>query len=42
MKIIDEYIKKTENAINDLSKFKEVRKLSFEDWVKFQNSELKI
>ena len=42
MKVIDEYIKRTEKAINDLSKFKAVRLLSFENWVKFQNGEVKI
>jgi hypothetical protein len=41
MKVLDDYIKKAETAINDLWKFKEVRQLSYEDWVKFQNGELK-
>ena len=41
MKVVDDYIKKAETVINDLWKFKEVRQLSYEDWVKFQNGELK-
>jgi hypothetical protein len=41
MKVLDDYIKKVETAINDLWKFKEVRQLSYEDWVKFQNGKLK-
>jgi predicted AAA+ superfamily ATPase len=41
MKIVDDYIKKAEMAINELPKLKEVRNLTFEDWVKFQNGELK-
>lgn len=42
MKVVDDYIKKAEIIINDLPKFKGIRKLSFEDWVKFQNGELKL
>ena len=42
MKTVNEYIKKAEIAINDLPKFKEVSKLSFEDWIKWQSGEHKI
>ena len=42
MKMINEYIKKAEIAINELPKFKEVSKLSYEDWVKWQSGEHKI
>ena len=42
MKTVNEYIKKAEIVINDLPKFKEVSKLSFEDWVKWQSGEHKI
>lgn len=41
MKTVTEYIKKAEMVINDLPKFKEMSKLSFEDWVKWQKGELK-
>lgn len=40
MKNISEYIKKAEIVINDLPKFIEVSKLSFEEWVKWRNGEL--
>ena len=42
MKVVDGYIKDAEWKINYLPKYKEIRQLSFEDWVKFQNGELKI
>jgi len=41
MRAINELIKEAEIAINDLPKFKEVSKLSFEDWVKWQKGEYK-
>lgn len=46
MKTINDYIKNAEKVINELPKFKkkwkEVSKLSFEDWVKWQKGEYKI
>jgi hypothetical protein len=42
MKTINENIKNIEIAINYLPKCKEVSKLSFEDWVKWQSGEHKI
>ncbi len=42
MKVVDGYIKDAEWMINYLPKYKKIRQLSFEDWVKFQNGELKI
>jgi hypothetical protein len=40
METIDRYIRKSETIINDLPKFKDIRQLSFEEWIKFQNGEL--
>lgn len=37
MKVVDDYIKRAETVINDLWKFKEVRQLSYKDWIKFQS-----
>jgi hypothetical protein len=42
MKSVDRYIKKAEIIINDLPSFRIISELSFEDWVKFQNGDLKI
>ena len=42
MRTVDRYIKRAEIVINDLPKFKEISKLSFENWVKFQKGEYKI
>jgi hypothetical protein len=41
MRTVDRYIKNAEIAINELPKLKEVSKLSFEDWVKWQKGEYK-
>lgn len=42
MRVVDGYIKKAERMIDNLPKCKKVRQLSFEDWAKWQNGELKI
>lgn len=42
MKVVNESIKETERRILTMEKSKKVSQLSFEDWVKFQNGELKI
>jgi predicted acetyltransferase len=42
MRMINEYIKKAEMVINELPRFKEASKLSYEDWVKWQSGEYKI
>lgn len=39
MREVDNYIRKAEYVINDLPKFKEIRQLSFEDWIKFQKGD---
>jgi hypothetical protein len=40
MNRIDDYIKKAETIVDDIPKFKAIRQLSFEDWIKFQNGTL--
>lgn len=42
MKIVNEYIKETERRLETLDKSKKISQLPFEDWIKFQNGELKI
>jgi ribonuclease I len=42
MKVVNQNIKETERRLEILDKTKKVSQLSFEDWVKFQNGELKI
>ena len=42
MRTVERYIKKAEMIINDLPAFKAISELPFEDWVKFQNGDLKI
>jgi len=42
MKVVNQNIKETERRLENLDKSKKVSQLSFEDWVKFQNGELKI
>ncbi len=42
MKIVNRSIKETEGRMKNLDKTKKISQLSFEDWVKFQNGELKI
>lgn len=42
MRNVSNWIKNTEDRIQRLEDFKKMSKLSFEDWVKFQNGELKI
>lgn len=42
MKVVNHGIKETERRLETLDKSKKVSQLSFEDWVKFQNGELKI
>lgn len=42
MKVVNRKIKETEGLLKTLDKTKKISKLSFEDWVKFQNGELKI
>jgi hypothetical protein len=42
MKVVNRDIKETERRLKTLDKTKKVSELSFEDWVKFQNGELKI
>ena len=42
MKVVNHGIKETERRLKTLDKSKKVSQLSFEDWVKFQNGELKI
>ena len=42
MKVVNRDIKETERRLETLDKTKKVSELSFEDWVKFQNGELKI
>lgn len=42
MKVVNESIKETERRLKTLDKSKRFSQLSFEDWVKFQNGELKI
>jgi ribonuclease I len=41
-KTVNRGIKETERRLEMLEKQKKVSQLSFEDWVKFQNGELKI
>jgi len=42
MIVVNKNIKETEDRLKALDKSKKVSQLSFEDWVKFQNGELKI
>ena len=42
MKVVNRGIKETERRLEILDKSKKVSQLSFEDWIKFQNGELKI
>ncbi len=42
MKVVNRNIKETERRLETLDKTKKVSELSFEDWVKYQNGELKI
>ena len=42
MIFVNQNIKETERRLKNLDKTKKVSQLSFEDWVKFQNGELKI
>ncbi len=42
MKVVNSVIKDTEDKMKILEKNKKVSQLSFEDWVRFQNDELKI
>jgi hypothetical protein len=42
MKVVNQNIKETERRLETFDKMKRVSQLSFEDWVKFQNGELKI
>ena len=42
MKVVNQNIKETERRLETFDKTKRVSQLSFEDWVKFQNGELKI
>ena len=42
MRVVNQNIKETERRLENLEKEKKVSQLSFEDWVKFQNNELKI
>ena len=42
MKVVNQNIKETERRLETFDKSKKVSQLSFEDWVKFQNGELKI
>ena len=39
MRTVDRYIKNAEIMVNDLPKFREASKLSFENWVKWQKGE---
>lgn len=39
---VDSYISSVEEAFADLPKFKKMRQVSYEDWVKFQNGQLKL
>lgn len=39
MKVVDDYIKRAKIIINDLHNLEEVRRLSYEGWVKFQSGE---
>ena len=42
MKVVNQKIQETERRLQTLEKSKFVSQLSFEDWVKFQNGDLKI
>ena len=42
IKIVNENIKETERRLKTLDKMKKISQLSFDDWVKFENGELKI
>jgi len=42
MRVVNQNIKETERRLETLDKTKKVSQLSFEDWIKFQNGELKI
>ena len=42
MKVVNRNIKETERRMEVLDMERKVSQLSFEDWVKFQNGELKI
>ena len=41
MKVVNQNIKETESRLSRLDRDKKISQLSFEDWVKFQNGELK-
>ncbi len=42
MHVLSYTIDETERRMNNLNKSKKILKLSFEDWVKFQNGSLKV
>ena len=42
MKVVNSVIKDTEDKIKSLEKHKKMSQLSFEEWIRFQNGELKI
>ena len=42
MKVVNRNIKETERRMEVLDMERKVSQLSFEDWVKFQNGELKL
>ena len=42
MKVVNRNIKETERRLETLDKTKKVSQLSFEDWIRFQNGELRI
>lgn len=42
MKVVNENIRETERRLRSLDKTKKVSQLSFEEWVKFQNGDIKI
>lgn len=41
MKRVDNYIERVEHEITMLPRYIAMRRLSYEEWVKFQNGELK-
>ena len=42
MRVVQYYLDETESMLKEYEKRRKVRSLSFEDWIKFQNGELKI
>ena len=42
MRVVNRNIEETERRMETLDKSRKVSQLSFEDWAKFQNGELKI